>query len=233
MLADLHAHSSGISKCCRIPYEEVINQARRHGMECIVLTNHYQKSYIEDGDALKFAKRYIEEYHKARDYGRTVDFTVIFGIEVTMEKYPAVHMLIYGVNEEFLLENPCVFDLTQQELYELVVSYGGMLVQAHPFRNGTTVLDTKYLDGIETNCHPLYKKSYAEELIKIAEENSLVLTCGGDFHADTYRPQCGVYLPDGPFDTEELAKFLMYNDEFTLCIHEPDADSTYKYTYMR
>lgn len=233
MLADLHAHSSGISKCCRIPFEEVINQARRHGMECIVLTNHYQKSYIEDGDAIGFAKRYIEEYHKARDYGKTVDFTVIFGIEVTMEKYPAVHMLIYGVPEEFLLENPCVFDLTQEELYELVKSYGGILVQAHPFRNGATVLDVNFLDGIEINCHPLYKKSYAEELIKIAEENNLALTCGGDFHADTYRPQCGMYLPDCLFDTFELAKHILYEDEITLCIHEPDADSTYKYTYTR
>ena len=45
MLIDLHAHTSGISRCCRIPIPEVLRQTLDNGMDGIVLTDHYQKSY--------------------------------------------------------------------------------------------------------------------------------------------------------------------------------------------
>jgi histidinol phosphatase-like PHP family hydrolase len=44
MLIDMHAHSSGISTCCQIPYDKVIDTAKENGMDGIVLTNHYQKN---------------------------------------------------------------------------------------------------------------------------------------------------------------------------------------------
>ena len=65
MLIDLHAHSSGISHCCRIPYDEVLRQARDVGLDGIALTNHYYKGYVTDGDQVGFAKRYTED---AYDY---------------------------------------------------------------------------------------------------------------------------------------------------------------------
>ena len=37
MLIDLHAHSSGISKCCRIDAEEVVREAVRIGLDGICL----------------------------------------------------------------------------------------------------------------------------------------------------------------------------------------------------
>ena len=46
MLIDLHAHTSGISRCCRIPAPEVLRRAKEVGLCGIVLTNHYTKSYL-------------------------------------------------------------------------------------------------------------------------------------------------------------------------------------------
>ncbi len=235
MLIDLHAHSSAISLCCQIPAREVINVALEKGIDGIVLTNHYQKSYIEDGTASDFAERYIEEFYSAESYGRELGCKVFFGIEVSMELYTSVHMLVYGVKPDFLREYPTLFDCTQKELYALVKSAGGILIQAHPYRNGTTVLDTDFLDGVEINCHPIYGKSYSEELFEVANKHDLILTCGGDYHADTYRPKCGMYIPDDIGDTFALASYLSSDGEKTLCIQEPNTEETVvkNHLYMR
>ena len=225
MLIDMHAHSSGISPCCRIPYSQTLHRALQYGMDGVVLTNHYQKSYTREVGLDAFVEKYIAEYEAARKYGAEIGCRVFFGVEVTMERYPNVHMLLYGVGPEFLRDNPGLFDCTQKELYQLVKANGGLLIQAHPFRNGATVLDTALLDGVEINCHPLYGKSYAAELLQIARREGLMVTCGGDYHADTYRPKCGMLLPEGVEDHWDLRDCLLSDAERKLCIQEPNCDA--------
>lgn len=220
MLIDLHAHTSGISKCCRVAAPEIVVRTKAHGMDGIVLTNHYQKSYFTDEEMLAFVDSYIEEFEYAKAVGDEFGVKVFYGIEVTMELYYKVHMLIYGVGADFLKKYPTVYDYTQEELYKTVKKEGGVLVQAHPFRGGTTVLDTAFLDGIEISCHPLYRNSYTEEILAIARENGLFVTVGGDYHADTHRPKCGMYLPDNIADGIELGKFLANSQSAELFVEE-------------
>lgn len=234
MLIDLHAHSSGISRCCQIPVEKVIDVAIENNLDGIVLTNHYHKPYINDNNYNAFAKQYIEEYHKAKEYGEKHNFKVFFGLEVTMEKHSYVHLLIYGVNEQFVLDHPMLFDYSQEELYKLVKENNGVLIQAHPYRgNKDMLLNLKYLDGIEINCHPLYEGTHIEKLTKIAKENNLILTCGGDFHADTHRPHCGMYLPNDFKDSLDIANYLKTTSFVTLCVQEVDKKESYKFEYYK
>ena len=225
MLIDLHAHSSGISRCCKIPFDKALEETLSKGMDGIVLTNHYQKSYIQENPIEEFIEKYISEYCAAEKYGKKIGCKVLFGIEVTMELYPKVHMLVYGTAPDFLRKHPFLFDCTQEELYKLVKANDGLLIQAHPYRNGTTVLDTDYLDGIEINCHPKYVKTYAEELLALAEDKHLILTCGGDFHNDTYRPKCGMLLPDNVKDHHDLGVYLTSPGEKVLCVQQINADT--------
>jgi hypothetical protein len=67
--------------------------------------------------------------------------------------------------------------------------------------------------------------TYAKELLAIAEKENLIVTCGGDFHADTYRPKCGMFLPDGILDHIGLRDYLLSSEETKLCIQEPNADT--------
>lgn len=233
MLIDLHAHSSGISGCCRIPYDAVIRAAQEKGLDGIVLTNHYYKAYVADGDFLGFAKRYTDEFRLTKAYADTVGMKAFFGAEVTMELYGGAHVLLYGIEECWLEENPCVFDWTQEKLYREVNALGGFVVQAHPYRGKRHLLDTRFLDGVEVNCHPLYHNSYFADMLEIAKENKLLLTCGGDYHADTYRPQCGVYLPDDLQDGLAIAKYFRSADSVKLCIQEPNTEKAYDYLYVR
>lgn len=233
MLIDLHAHSSGISHCCRIPYDTVIRTALDAGLDGIVLTNHYQKNYVTDGDFAAFARRYTEEFRLAKAYGDTVGCKVFFGAEVTMERHDGAHLLLYGIDQRFIEENPTLFDLTQEELYRMVKAASGTLVQAHPYRKKKHLLDVRFLDGVEVNCHPLYGKSDFADMVEIATENGLILTCGGDYHADTYRPRCGTYLPDHLQSGVEIGRYLLCADKLRLRIHEPNTEEAYDYLYVR
>lgn len=228
----MHAHTSGISRCCRIPADKVIEFAKNSELDGIAITNHYQKSYVSDGKDKLFAEAYIEEYKYTIEIGDRQGVMVFPGIELSPEKYPSVHILIYGVSDDFILKNSKMYDYTQKELYEKVKEAGGAMIQAHPFRNGTSVLNVSYLDGIEINCHPLYQTSYSDEILEIAEKNNLTVTCGGDFHADTYRPKCGVYLPDFVKNSVELGEYILNSPEIRMCVQEPNQKEIKEIRYI-
>ena len=110
MLLDLHAHSSGISVCCQIDAREGLLRAKAAGLDGMVLTNHYTKDYVKDGDALAFARRYVDEYYAAKEAADELGVTLLFGVELTMEKHPNVHLLIYGVDDSFVYEHADMYD---------------------------------------------------------------------------------------------------------------------------
>ena len=233
MLIDFHAHSKGISRCCKIDGKDMVLVTKNAGMDGIILTNHYDKDYITV-DALELANRYINEYFYVKECGEAIGFKVFFGIEVTLAKHNNVHMLVYGVSTDFLLNHPELYDYTQKELYKLVKASNGILVQAHPYRKGKNVLlDLKYLDGVEANCHPKYDGTYVMDFAKLANDNKLLLTCGGDFHNDTRRVKCGVYIDDGLVDTLDIVRFLNNSKEIKLCLEEPTNSLSYDFIYRK
>ena len=234
MLIDLHAHTKGISRCCKAFAPDVLKAAKEAGLDGICLCNHYQGCYVENGDALALARRYNEEFRATRALGEEMGLTVLYGIEVSMDRYTTEHILVYGVDEEFLLKNPTLYDMTQQELYTLVHAAGGVMVQAHPMRKGKNLLmDPAYLDGVEVNCHPLYDRSYAKEMEELAKQHNWILTCGGDYHADTHRVQCGMYLPDSVTDGVQLGQYLKTANSVRLRVQEVGEMSAYDMEYRK
>ncbi len=220
MLIDLHGHSSGISRCCQISAPEVLRAAKEAGLDGIVLSNHYQKAYVTNGDCAAFAERYLEEYRYAEKCAEEIGCKVFFGIEVTMEKHDLAHLLVYGVDEAFVRKHPDLYEYSQEKLYRLVKEVGGALVQAHPFRGHDGLLDVRYLDGVEASCHPLYEGTFLSRVTEVAHKAGIILTCGGDYHADTYRPHCGVYLPESIETSKNLAEYLCQTEAIELCIQE-------------
>jgi len=151
-----------------------------------------------------------------------------------MERHAKEHLLVYGVNEDFPLLTPALYDLSQQQLYRLVHDNGGVLIQAHPLRKGENVLmDPDYLDGVEVNCHPKYDCTHHEELAHLARERGWILTCGGDYHADTHRVQCGMYLPETVTDGVALGVYLKNSTTVRLCVQEVGQQTAFRITYDR
>ena len=233
-LFDMHAHTSGISECCLGNAETIIKVAKENGIDGIVLTNHYQKSYLRNGDATELAKRYTEEYRMTKRFGEKYGVTVIYGMEVTMHRHDNSHLLVYGLPESFTEEFPEVYDMTQEELYMLVKSRGGLLIQAHPFRVCYYPLDPRYLDGYELSSHPQYGTSAYDDVTALAVKHGKLLTTGADYHHDVpYRPYCGALLPDTVKDPKSLVEALVSADPITLFLHEPEDEKKYLVTYSK
>ena len=234
MLIDLHAHTKGISRCCKVYAPEALAAAKAAGLDGICLCNHYQGCYVQNGDALGLAHRYNEEFFTTRELGKEMGLRVLYGIEVSMDRYTTEHMLVYGVDEQFLLDNPTIYDLPQQEMYRLVHAAGGVMVQAHPMRKEKNLLmDPAYLDGVEVNCHPSYKYSYVKEMTALAKSNHWILTCGGDYHADTHRVQCGIYLPETITDGVQLGQYLKAADSVCLRVQEVGEMTAFDLPYSK
>lgn len=233
MLIDLHAHSA-LSRCCKIDGKDNLLVAKEFGMDGFVLTNHYDKSYLINDDKIEYANRYINEYYYVRDCAKELGMKCFFGIEITMSKHNNVHMLVYGVSPEWLVNHPNLYDLEISELYELVHKYNGIVVQAHPLRKNINVLlDTNYLDGIELNSHTKNEGPHLEEIINIARTNNLLVTSGGDFHNDAPRAKCGVYLPDDLNETMDIVNYLKNSIEYKMVVQESKDVSSVKEVIYR
>lgn len=226
MLIDMHAHTGEISTCCKVGAKEIIDSLSDAEIDGIILTNHYIKSYIKDGTPKDFAERYVTEYRRAREIGASRGKRVFFGIEASMSLYRDAHILVYGVTEQFILDNPEIYNLTQEELYKRVKAVGGYLVHAHPLRVSRGVenylFDFTLLDGIELNSHIKFNGPLCDKIFDLARRHGLFVTSGGDYHADTARTRCGAFLPDCVQDSGEAVKHLIEASSARYLVEEPD-----------
>ena len=220
MLIDMHAHTSGISHCCQTDGAGMLEAAARAGIDGVILTNHYPAFYVQQDGPEGLARRFADEYYRTKTLADARGMRLFFGIEVTARHYADAHILLYGPPPEALLQHPCVYDYTLEEMQQLVQPYGGLVIQAHPFRHGGHVIDHPAIDGLEINCHPLYDDTHSDRLMDIAREKEWIITCGGDYHADTYRAVCGVHFPDDISDITSLTKYLRTAPVITMHIHE-------------
>lgn len=231
MFIDLHEHTGGISWCCQMNAEQIVEEAQKAGFDGFVLTNHYCTDYTRQNGFDAWIEEYIKEFYRTERIAREKGLRVFFGVEVTAEFDRRVHILLYGADETFLRTHKELYYLSAEELYDHCHKNGIFVVQAHPYRNGTEPLPLSCVDGYEVNCHPKYGSTCSEELLAINEKTGVLLTCGCDYHGDVeYRPQGGVLLPDHITDSKQLAEYLFTTKEMTLRIHELYATETYDKT---
>lgn len=233
MLIDMHAHTAGISRCCRADGETVLRAARDAGIDGLILCNHYQEEYVTHAGPAEFAERYIAEYLRTFEAAEKLGVKLFFGVEVTAKKLGGAHILIYGPGPELVWEHPEIYEYPLEDMHAIAHAKGGLVVQAHPFRRGGHVRDLRWLDGVEVNCHPLYEATCCGEMLNIAREARRLVTCGGDYHADTYRPVCGTYFPDDATDSAALIAHLKDSPEIKLCVHELRTDCHRDVTFIK
>ncbi len=233
MLIDMHAHTSAISPCCERTAEEVFAEAQERGIDGLVICNHYESSYFNEDTYQVWIERYIEEVEHCKQIAKEKGMKCFFGAEITMDYKKPLHFLIYGSDADFLRKYPYLCKMTQKKLCSVCNEYGAALVQAHPFRHKVGIQNTRYLHGLEINCHPLYLDSFAENVVKMANKKGLAITVGCDYHGDTYRPSAGSFLPDEIRTEQDLASYIRNNQVFEMQIHEPKNGEIYRYQFTR
>jgi predicted metal-dependent phosphoesterase TrpH len=137
---ETHCHSSQCSRCGRSTSQELVKAYYEAGYAGLVLTDHFIFGNTAVPRDLPWETRmqcYYDAYLDACKAAEGLDFDVIFGIEHAYGDGKEV--LIYGIDLSFLLSNPDIPELTLDELVDRVHAYGGIVVQAHPYRDRSYV----------------------------------------------------------------------------------------------
>ena len=209
MFIDPHVHSKEISRCSKLSVEEIVDNKKALGYDGAILTNHCQPWYYESKEHSEEIKKYIEVYEKGRLYGKEKGFNLMLGIEVTLTVPSYADWLLYGLTEDILLKSPCLYEFNQEQLYAFCKENGLVLVQAHPFREPIQPQNPKYMDGVEINCHPFHGDlPRKEKVVEFAKKNSLIITCGVDYHEAIMSVRAGMIVPDGIETARDFGQYL-------------------------
>lgn len=220
LLIDAHIHTNGISLCSRRTPAELIEECVKDHLDGIVLTNHCKAEYFREEPYKDWVQRYVSEFRKTYEIGKAQGIKVLFGIEVTLREKPNVDYVIYGVTEQDILTSPPLYKMDQETLFSWCVSKNALLYQAHPFRNGAVPQNPAFLHGVEINCHPLYGTNEEQRVTAFAKAHHLKLSCGSDFHGDTYKAHCGMLVPETVETGAAFAAFLKEEGQCGLVVHE-------------
>lgn len=212
---DPHVHSNGISLCSHVDCRTIIEEKRKLGYDGVVLTNHCQSWYYPAEEHAQYIERVIEEFHRGKAYADERGFRFYLGLEVTVTEPHYSDWLLYGVTEEFLRATPCLYQLSQKQLFSLCEENGILLVQAHPFRPGIFLGDPAYMHGVEINCTP-GDLERAELVEGFAAEHGLLVTCGTDYHSVDRTYFGGILIPACCQTAKEIAEYLFKEKRVTV-----------------
>ncbi len=147
---ELHAHTSEVSVCGRLPVAELIAKYKAAGYDGIVLTDHYSPMTFplrKHFSKKQITAHYLRAYREAKQM-ETEDFSVLFGMELRF--YGTVNdYLVYGLSPEMLDELPVLLPLRLGRAAKLLHEKGCLVLQAHPFRPWCSRANPKHLDGAE------------------------------------------------------------------------------------
>lgn len=203
---EMHAHSKGCSRCGHAGAENIVEDYIKQGYGGIVITNHIDEyNYVNTlvGETHKEKMDcFFSVFDNIKDLGEKHGLKVFCGVEVR-DCYNVEYML-YGFKRELLYDNKPMFTYSQKELFEMAEKNNMFMYQTHPFRNGVSCGDPKYLHGAEYfngHFHHVNNNEKAQEFIN---KNNLIKMAGTDYH-----------VPKQPITSYmEIPKSI--NDEFVL-----------------
>ncbi len=202
---ETHLHTIEASACSRTPAEDYIDYMKKLGYAGIIVTDHFFTGNSCVPKNLPWeerVRRYCSGYHNAQKKAGH-DFTVLFGIEYNFQ---GDEFLIYGLDEKWLLDNPDIMDKSDRfRIYQMVHDAGGIMLQAHPFRERGYLSEIHITpgacDGIEgyNAANPDYQNALA---YMYGRGRGFKMTGGSDIHYFG-QPDMGGTAFDHPINTIE------------------------------
>lgn len=186
---ELHCHTAQTSPCAAANAEDTVSFYRSAGYSGIVITDHY--SFRTFGLKSAFKKRIDEENfldgYRCALAAAGEDFTVLLGMEIRFFA-TTNDFLVYGIDEGFIRDNGNMLFDGPRKFYKRVKEYGGIVVQAHPFRKYVHRANPKYIDGCEifnAKDKNTINNKKAEQWAK--KKGFEILTAGADYHRESHR----------------------------------------------
>ena len=185
-LYETHLHTCEASACGRVHGEDYISYMMNKGYSGMVVTDHFFNGNTCVPESLPWKERvdiYASGYERALKAAEGKDFTVMFGVEVNFLKD---EYLVYGIDKQWIKDHEEMMGMTRLELHDAVNKAGGIMIQAHPYRERDYLSDIKLapaaaIDGVE-----IYNAANKPNMNALGYEFSLPLnlpmTAGSDIH---------------------------------------------------
>lgn len=214
---EMHIHSSpcsGGGDDIRRQIDKLIGL----GYTGMVITNHFFCGDTRIDRSLpwrEFVDAYRQDYLKGKEYADTKDFDLFFGIEEHVGNGREV--LIYGITPNLLEEHPELARGEVKDYIRLVHGAGGLLFQAHPYRERYYILQPgpleciDELDGIEVY-NASNKPRENERARELARNMGLQVTAGSDGHHVDSCGKAGIVTYVRPRNDTEFIEILKSGD---------------------
>ena len=195
---EMHCHTAENDIVSTVSGAQMVEAYRNAGYDGIVITDHYFSLFFDwfsselNGKTHReIIDRYLKGYHKAKDEGDKTGFIVLPGAEVRLDGNCINDYLLYGLNEQDFYDLPLLNRLGSLEELRRTLPKEAMIIQAHPFRNGMTVIPPDYLDGVEV-CNGLTEPVRNSLANEYASAYKLKKTAGSDVHKIEHTCTAGI-----------------------------------------
>ena len=213
-LIELHCHSSEVSRCSAVSGAKLAEIYKAKNYHAITIMDHYARDWFENlGDISHEDKIniFLSGYKNASKRGREIGLGVILGMEIRFREN-ANDYLVFGLDEQFLYDNPELYNYNAHKFSEIARANGLLFIQAHPFRTWMTIINHDYLDGLEIyNAHPWHnsRNNLAELLYQEQRaKRPFIPVVGSDCHELTHEARAGIISDTLPDNSAELADLL-------------------------
>ncbi len=210
---ELHAHTYPVSRCASLSPEELISRYAARGIDGVVVTNHFIEDNFPAGASREEAiADYLSGYRAAHAAGERLGVRVYLGAELRFSDTGYNDYLLYGLREEEIALCYDLLPLGYASFCRRFPREGHVLVQAHPFRNGSQEIDRAPLDGIEVwNMHAVHNSRVAVAAA-YAKREGMIVTGGSDCHDAGGEGLCLFRTASLPEDSRELAAAIASRD---------------------
>ncbi len=213
---ETHLHTSQASACAKNTGREMAIAHKEAGYTGIIVTDHFVYGNTAVDRSLPWqdwVHAYCAGYRDALAIGKEIDLDVFFGWE---SGYKGTEFLVYGLDEEWLIKHPEIKDATIKEQYKIVHEAGGIVFQAHPYREESYIPQVRLfpddVDGIEvfngSNRLIDGKDVFNERAREYALKHDFPTTSGSDIHCN--EPiMCGVAFERRLTDIKDFIDMVM------------------------
>lgn len=192
---ETHMHTSEGSACGSSTGYEMARAYKKNGYTGVIVTDHNWGGNTAVDRSLPWEEwldKFFLGYEHVKEEGDKIGLQVFQGYE---SGYNGAEFLICGITTEKMKQHPELWTATIPEQLEIVHEMGGMVIEAHPYREAwyieTVRLYPEYADGLEiinashSNPHDGSRDKciYDEKAIKLGRETGLPGTCGSDQHS--------------------------------------------------
>lgn len=183
---ETHLHTKEASACASSYACEYPAFYKNQGFDGIFITDHFFNGNCavsrHSHDWERMVNDFCKGYEEAKKAGDAIGFPVFFGWEANFE---GDEFLIYGLDKTWLMNHPDILSWNRTKQYDMVRRDGGLVVQAHPFR------DRSYISAIRLNpytCDAMEAYNSGNPTIQnnnaeiYCNRNNIFMTAGSDIH---------------------------------------------------